>query len=60
MEIWGAQKSETRGLQTEIQEKREKMEHVAKMYGLLSEETISVSQELDVLINQFLKTYTLN
>nr|WP_174498034.1 aspartyl-phosphate phosphatase Spo0E family protein [Salirhabdus euzebyi] len=39
----------------EIQKKREKMHYTADHYGLESSQTLSVSQELDKLINVYLK-----
>ncbi|MYL34794.1 Spo0E family sporulation regulatory protein-aspartic acid phosphatase [Pontibacillus yanchengensis] len=41
-------------LQVQIQEKRQKMIHSAKEHGLQSDQTINISQELDILINKFL------
>ncbi|KGP71437.1 aspartyl-phosphate phosphatase Spo0E family protein [Pontibacillus yanchengensis] len=41
-------------LQVQIHEKRQKMIHSAKENGLQSEQTLNISQELDVLINKFL------
>lgn len=39
---------------TEIQNKRVEMMELAKRYGINNEETVRSSQELDVLINEYL------
>jgi hypothetical protein len=44
-----------RNLYKEIQRKREKMLNIADDFGLNSMKTLTISQELDELINDYLK-----
>ncbi|WP_102027524.1 aspartyl-phosphate phosphatase Spo0E family protein [Salirhabdus sp. Marseille-P4669] len=52
----GMERIESRTLYAKIQQKREKMHEIADDFGLDSVKTLTISQELDELINNYLRT----